>query len=85
MVSNCEFVTFQLYPGSGVVLDCIDSRSLHSYLLGRKKTLLFKTIFQDEYLNQPLKRQSFHNIRYLFTVAEIIGYLINKFLRLSEK
>ena len=21
----CEFVTFPLYPGSGVVLDCIDS------------------------------------------------------------
>ena len=28
VVSNCEFVTFplvHLYPGSGVVLDCIDS------------------------------------------------------------
>ena len=22
---SCEFVTFQWYPGSGVVLDCIDS------------------------------------------------------------
>ena len=30
----CEFVTFPYwYPGSGVVLDCIDSRSLHPYLL----------------------------------------------------
>ena len=25
VVSNCEFVTFYWYPGSGVVLDCIDS------------------------------------------------------------
>ena len=25
VVSNYEFVTFPLYPGSGVVLDCIDS------------------------------------------------------------
>ena len=25
VVSNCEFVTFPLFPGSGVVLDCIDS------------------------------------------------------------
>ena len=25
VVSNCEFVTFPLGPGSGVVLDCIDS------------------------------------------------------------
>ena len=25
LVSNCEFVTFPLYPGSIVVLDCIDS------------------------------------------------------------
>ena len=35
VVSNCEFVTFPLvwYPGSGVVLDCIDSWSLHPYLL----------------------------------------------------
>ena len=36
VVSGCEFVTFPLvswYPGSGVVLDCIDSCSLHPYLL----------------------------------------------------
>ena len=25
VVSNCEFVTFPWYPGSGAVLDCIDS------------------------------------------------------------
>ena len=25
VVSNCEFGTFHWYPGSGVVLDCIDS------------------------------------------------------------
>ena len=25
VVSNCEFVTFPWYPGSGVALDCIDS------------------------------------------------------------
>ena len=25
VASNCEFVTFHWYPGSGVVLDCIDS------------------------------------------------------------
>ena len=25
VVSNCEFVTFPLVPGSGVVFDCIDS------------------------------------------------------------
>ena len=25
VVSNCEFVTFPLYPGLVVVLDCIDS------------------------------------------------------------
>ena len=25
VMSNCEVVTFQFYPGSGVVLDCIDS------------------------------------------------------------
>ena len=31
VVSYCEFVTFPLYPGSGVVLNCIDSRSLHPY------------------------------------------------------
>ena len=24
VVSNCEFVTFHWYPGSGVVLDCVD-------------------------------------------------------------
>ena len=29
VVSNCEFVN----PGSGVLLNCIDSRSLHPYLL----------------------------------------------------
>ena len=25
VVSNCEFVTFHGYPGSGVVLDCTNS------------------------------------------------------------
>ena len=25
VMSNCEVVTFHWYPGSGVVLDCIDS------------------------------------------------------------
>ena len=25
VVSYCEFVTYRWYPGSGVVLDCIDS------------------------------------------------------------
>ena len=25
VASNCEFVIFHWYPGSGVVLDCIDS------------------------------------------------------------
>ena len=29
----CEFVTFHWFPGSGVVLDCIDFWSLHTYLL----------------------------------------------------
>ena len=32
----CLIVSLSLshwYPGSGVVLDCIDSRSLHSYVL----------------------------------------------------
>ena len=25
VVFDCEFITFHWYPGSGVVLDCIDS------------------------------------------------------------
>ena len=33
VVSDCEFVTFPLVLGSGVVLDCIDSWSLHPCLL----------------------------------------------------
>ena len=33
VVGYCEFVTFQLVSWSGVVLDCIDSLSLHPYLL----------------------------------------------------
>ena len=31
VVSNCESLS-HWYPGSGVILDCIDSRSLHPYL-----------------------------------------------------
>ena len=33
VMSNCEFVTSHWYPGSGVVLDCINSWSLPSFLL----------------------------------------------------
>ena len=32
VASNCVLVTFP-FPGSGVVLDCVDSWSLHAYLL----------------------------------------------------
>ena len=33
VVSNCELSFSHWYPGSGVVLDCINSWSLHPYLL----------------------------------------------------
>ena len=33
VVSNCELSLSHWYPGSGVVLDCVDSSSLHPYLL----------------------------------------------------
>ena len=33
VLSNCNIVTSNWYPGSGVVLDCIDSWSLSSFLL----------------------------------------------------
>ena len=33
VVSNCEFSLSHWYPGSGVVLDCIDSWSLHHYFV----------------------------------------------------
>ena len=39
VVSNCKFIS-HWYPGSGVLLDCIDSRSLNPYLL--RKALLGK-------------------------------------------
>ena len=32
-MANCEFVTFLWYPGSGMVLDCIDYSFLPSFLL----------------------------------------------------
>ena len=35
VVSTVSLLRSHWYPGSGVVLDCIDSRSLHPYLLGR--------------------------------------------------
>ena len=50
MMSYCEFVTFVLshwYPGSGGVLDCIDSRSLPSFLLFQIMAhCFFKKIFE---------------------------------------
>ena len=33
VMSNCEFVLSHWYPGSDVVLDCIDSCSFPSFLL----------------------------------------------------
>ena len=33
VMSNCGFVTFSLISWSGVVIDCIDSRSLPYFLL----------------------------------------------------
>ena len=38
---SCVFVTFPLwYPGSGVVLDCIDTRSLPLFLLSTDKAYI---------------------------------------------
>ena len=36
VVSSVSLSLSHWYPGSGVVLDCIDSRSLHHYLLSEK-------------------------------------------------
>ena len=33
VVYNCEFVLSRWHPGSGVVHDCINSRSLRPYIL----------------------------------------------------
>ena len=40
VMSNCEFVTSHWYPGSDAVLDCIDSLSLHPYLLCSPSSML---------------------------------------------
>ena len=45
VVSYCEFVTSHWYPGSGVALDCIDSCSLHPYLLMFYAHLMFIYFF----------------------------------------
>ena len=42
VMSNCEVVTFPWYPGSGVVLDCIDSWSLISFLLIKDTKKVYK-------------------------------------------
>ena len=39
----CQFPMW--YPGSGVVLDCFDSRSLHPYLLSYIMGVCVRTIF----------------------------------------
>ena len=43
VMSNCEFATFPFnwYPGSLVVLDCIDSWPMHPYLLWLYRFLIF--------------------------------------------
>ena len=43
LVSTVSLSLSYLYPGSGVVLDCIDSRSLHPYLLSTCLTI-FKLV-----------------------------------------
>ena len=49
VVSYCEFVTSHWYPGSGVVLDFIDSWSLHPYLLCTLVCVIYR-----EYLKKGL-------------------------------
>ena len=47
VVSTLSLSLSHWYPGSGVVLDCIDSWSLHPYLLYRGKSLMIQ--FEGEY------------------------------------
>ena len=47
---ECLTVSLSLshwYPGSGVVLDCIDSRSLHPYFLSIGPVVLEERVFEN--------------------------------------
>ena len=48
VVSSVSLSLFHWYPGSGVVLDCIDSCSLHHYLLSL--SLLYLLFYLDLYV-----------------------------------
>ena len=41
VVSTVSLSLSHWYPRTGVVLDCIDSRSLHPYLLSNSKILIY--------------------------------------------
>ena len=55
VMSNCDVVTFSFVSWSGVVLDCIDSLSLPSFLLLKLNVLL--TIF----VQFPVENRNFSN------------------------
>ena len=50
LMSNCDVVTFPLVPMSGVVLDCIDSLSLPSFLLSQKPLLYIINQMNSNYI-----------------------------------
>ena len=55
VVSDCEFVTFPLVSWAGVVLYCIDSWSLHPYLLTEcHKCICYHSIQYFEVLRQNI-------------------------------
>ena len=61
VMSYCEFVTFPLYPRSGVILDCIDSRYLPplSYFSYKNSKSVYKGL--PNYNRSSLTDLVFHN------------------------
>ena len=65
-MSNCEFVTFPLYSGSGMVLDCIDSWSLTFFLLCISQSpILFDSLRWDSGYFGERKKLNCKNYHFL--------------------
>ena len=52
VVSTVSLSLSHWYPGSGVVLDCIDSWSLHTYLLS-KRSIIYKAVKTCAFYSHP--------------------------------
>ena len=78
VVSSVSLSLSHWYPGSGVVLDCIDSWSLHHYLLLKKS--LYISFIKYTVITRPLVKSAYQKYNFLVSKPKHMLWVLKRTL-----